>query len=342
MAEQENSPRRFRIFRYADWDIKQTFLLFLGIGILGIAISRNFGPIPSIIVPCLSMIVYLILTQSTSSKFIRNEQLGDSCYYMGFLLTLVSLGFALYEFSSDPENEEFGREILADFGIALSTTILGLIFRVYFSQFRLPAEELRQTAEDELASTVRRLKIQLDSGIDSFEKFGDKIQGSIEESLKSTTINYQEYLNKALENFSTNSQEILKNFKETADEQFKLKEKFQSLNNELTNVNSQTSSMSRQISEFNESLKNITTYFNNSESQGLIQMTENISKFTDSLKNQVSIIEDQEKKLKITLDNANARRDEIEKEVERAELILKDVYTTLVNMTKFVNEKIDK
>ena len=41
------------------------------------------------------------------------------------------------------------------------------------------------------APTVRRLKIQLDSGIDSFEKFGDKIQGSIEESLKSTTINYQ-------------------------------------------------------------------------------------------------------------------------------------------------------
>ena len=38
------------------------------------------------------------------------------------------------------------------------------------------------------------------------------------------------------------------------------------------------------MSEFNESLKNITTYFNNSESQGLIQMTENISKFTNSLK----------------------------------------------------------
>ena len=259
----------------------------------------------------------------------------------GFSLNSRIIGFALYEFSSDPD-EEFGREILADFGIALSTTILGLIFRVYFSQFRLPAEELRQTAEDELASTVRRLKIQLDTSINSFERFGDQIQGSIEESLKSTTISYQEYLNQALEKFSSNAQEILKSFKETADEQFKLKEKFQTLNNELTNANSQTSSMSKQMSEFNESLKNITTYFNNSESQGLIQMTENISKFTDSLKNQVSIIEDQEKKLKITLDNANARRDEIEKEVERAELILKDVYTTLVNMTKIVNEKIDK
>ena len=33
MAEQENSPRRFRIFRYADWDIKQTFLLFLGMNL---------------------------------------------------------------------------------------------------------------------------------------------------------------------------------------------------------------------------------------------------------------------------------------------------------------------
>ena len=112
-----------------------------------------------------------------------------------------------------------------------------MIARPLFQQIEEDFElNVFQTAEDELASTVRRLKIQLDSGIDSFEKFGDKIQGSIEESLKSTTINYQEYLNKALENFSTNSQEILKNFKETADEQFKLKEKFQSLNNELTNV----------------------------------------------------------------------------------------------------------
>ena len=148
---------------------------------MGIAISRNFGPIPSIIVLCISMIVYLLLTQSTSSKFIRNEQLGDSCYYMGFLLTLVSLGFALYEFSSDPD-EEFGREILADFGIALSTTILGLIFRVYFSQFRLPAEELRQTAEDELASTVRRLKIQLDTSINSFERFGIKFKAVLKKA----------------------------------------------------------------------------------------------------------------------------------------------------------------
>ncbi|MDC1047370.1 hypothetical protein OAQ96_01640 [Alphaproteobacteria bacterium] len=342
MADQKNSPRRFRIFRYADWDIKQTFLLFLIIGFIGIFISRGFGPLPSIIIPCLSMIIYVFITQSSSSKFIRNEQLGDSCYYMGFLLTLVSLGFALYEFSTDPENDSFGGEILADFGIALSTTILGLMFRVYYSQFRLPAEELRQTAEDELAATVRRLKIQLDTGIDSFEKFEVKIQDSIQESLKSTTINYQEYLNKALENFSTSAQEILKSFKETADEQFKLKEKFQSLNNELTSVNSQTSTMSKQMLEFNESLKNITTYFSDNESKGLLQMTESISKFTESLKNQVEIISNQEVKLRETLTNTNKRREEIEKEVERAELVLKDVYTTLTKMTDFVKKKIDK
>ena len=71
-------------------------------------------------------------------------------------------------------------------------------------------------------------------------------------------------------------------------------------------------------------------------------MTESISKFTESLKNQVEIISNQEVKLRETLSNTNKRREEIEKEVERAELVLKDVYTTLTKMTDFVKKKIDK
>ena len=359
MQEKNTTPRKFRIFRFSDYDIKQTFTIFLITGFLGILITyllklntTSYGSLISIAVPVASMVAYFLIAKSTVTKFLRDEQLGDSCYYMGFLFTLIALAFALINFATS--EGQFSQKILSDFGIALFTTILGLGFRIYYSQFRLPAEELRQSAEDELAATVRRLKVHLDSSIDSFEKFEQNIETSIQESLKKTTISYQEYLKQASESFqeylkqasesfSNNAQELLKSFQESTNEQFKLKEKFQSLNSELTTLNTQTTSMSQKINEFNTSLQNITNQFKEkSGSNDLIEMTENLGKFAESLNQHVEIIGEQKNRMQENLDSIHSRREDIEKEVDRAQRILKDVYTSMVNMTKFITDKIDK
>jgi len=343
MQEKNTTPRKFRIFRFADYDIKQTFTIFLIIGFLGILISYllQLGSLISITLPVASMVAYFFIARSSVTKFLRDEQLGDSCYYMGFLFTLIALAFALINFSTS--EEDFSKKILSDFGIALFTTILGLGFRIYYSQFRLPAEELRQSAEDELAATVRRLKVHLDASIDSFKKFEQNIETNIQESLKKTTISYQEYLKQASESFSNKAQEILESFQESTEEQFKLKEKFQSLNSELTTLNTQTTSMSQQINEFNTSLQNITNQFKEkSGSNDLLEMTENLGKFAESLKQNVEIIGEQQNRMRKNLDSIHSRREDIEKEVDRAQRILKDVYTSMVNMTKFITDKIDK
>ena len=101
--------------------------------------------------------------------------------------------------------------------------------------------------------------------------------------------------------------------------------------------------MSQQINAFNTSLQNITNQFKEkSGSNDLLEMTENLGKFAESLKQHVEIIGEQQNLMQENLDNIHSRREDIEKEVDRAQRILKDVYTSMVNMTKFITDKIDK
>ena len=71
-------------------------------------------------------------------------------------------------------------------------------------------------------------------------------------------------------------------------------------------------------------------------------MTENLGKFSESLNQHVEIIGEQKNRVQENLDSIHSRREDIEKEVDRAQRILKDVYTSMVNMTKFITDKIDK
>ena len=62
------------------------------------------------------------------------EEEGDNVYYLGLLFTLISLMFALVElFGSDTSavrNAEKIRVLLENFGIALTSTVVGIAGRV--------------------------------------------------------------------------------------------------------------------------------------------------------------------------------------------------------------------
>lgn len=75
----------------------------------------------------------------------RWDKLGDNCYYLGFLFTLGTLALALYRFSGQAGVIE---ELVRDFGIALWTTIVGMLLRIIIYQLESspemePAEALR-------------------------------------------------------------------------------------------------------------------------------------------------------------------------------------------------------
>lgn len=110
------------------------FLICFLTGSAGMILLRSlgFGVIYAVIFAALVMLIY-ILTGATKKYLIRPDLLGDNTYYLGFLFTLVSLAYTLYKYSS---NENEVEAIIHNFGVALATTLLGLVGRVYFIQVK--------------------------------------------------------------------------------------------------------------------------------------------------------------------------------------------------------------
>jgi hypothetical protein len=106
-------------------------IAFLG-GSVGIIVLRvlNLSVFWAVLFSFFVMLLY-VLFGATKKYVIRPDILGDNSYYLGFLFTLVSLAYTLYGYAS---NENEVDTIINNFGIALATTLIGLVFRVYFNQ----------------------------------------------------------------------------------------------------------------------------------------------------------------------------------------------------------------
>ncbi len=67
------------------------------------------------------------------------------------------------------------------FGVALATTIIGLVLRVYFSQSRPDLAESESTARLELAAATGRLKAELSQSVVSLNDFSRQTRQALEE-----------------------------------------------------------------------------------------------------------------------------------------------------------------
>lgn len=125
----------------------------------------------------LVMVAYAALVQLSGTGKLRSDQAGDNCYYLGLIYTLVSLAYAIFTF--DPADT--AATIVSGFGIALATTVMGLILRVFFNQTRVDLVQTEDSARLELAESAGRLKAELSGIIVSMNQFGRETQQSITE-----------------------------------------------------------------------------------------------------------------------------------------------------------------
>jgi len=141
------------------WVDRVGFLAFGGVGAAGIVLSKWLGVSPILVAvgSAAFMLLYACLVEWSGTGKLRSDQAGDNCYYLGLIYTLVSLAYAIFTF--DPVGT--ATTIVQGFGIALTTTILGLILRVYFNQTRVDLIETEDTVRLELTAAASELKTQL-------------------------------------------------------------------------------------------------------------------------------------------------------------------------------------
>lgn len=135
------------------------FLLSFLTGAVSIVSLKYLGATQLIVtsVPVVIMLAYLALMLIFRRMRVDDDQAGDNLYYLGFLFTLTSLGCALFQYHGASSKES----IIQNFGIALTTTIVGLICRVLFGQMRHDPVETEREVRMELTAVAGRLRDQI-------------------------------------------------------------------------------------------------------------------------------------------------------------------------------------
>jgi hypothetical protein len=155
------------------------FMVFAlgGAGAILIAKSTGLPPVLVAAAAAITMVFYAAVVQFKGTGRLGSDQAGDNCYYLGLIYTLTSLAYAIFLF--DPANT--ATTIVQGFGIALATTIMGLILRVFFNQTRADLVQTEDTARLELADAAGRLKAELSATVVSMNDFGRRTRQSLEE-----------------------------------------------------------------------------------------------------------------------------------------------------------------
>jgi hypothetical protein len=186
MNEQEKALSSFR------WFDEQRILFiatFLG-GATGIIIARalGFGVLIAVLLAAAAMILYVLF--GASKRFLlRPDILGDNTYYLGFLFTLVSLAYTLYKYSHSANEVD---QIIQNFGIALSTTLIGLVARVYFNRSEddpiLYENAIRMSLAEQSAALIgETAKIRNDVSV-----LRTSIQQTVNEGLEQSLAEYRQ------------------------------------------------------------------------------------------------------------------------------------------------------
>jgi hypothetical protein len=182
---------------------KYLFLIAAGLGILLVWVvkAQNWPLAPTVAVPISIIAVYCLMASFSSWFYIREDQIGDNAYYLGFLFTLTSLAYALWNFQSaglgrSPE------DIIISFGVALWSTIVGIALRVFYSQLRQDPQDIEKEARARIAEAASRLSGELYQAQLTFNTYTRSLQQSMQEALIRASETATNGLNSSIEQFT--------------------------------------------------------------------------------------------------------------------------------------------
>jgi len=185
--------------------IRHAFVAAIVAGVFCIILGIWFNSsVMSMILPLLVMggYIYYVLNDEPD---LPKSTIGDSFYYLGFILTLSSLVVSLVALAgSDGVNMN---AIIGSFGAALTTTIVGLIARLFVTSFSVESRVRRERLEDEMERTITQFTLQL--GV---------LTSQVNASITSVHSNTNEAIESTLAKYQSVSSEVATGFKETMDD----------------------------------------------------------------------------------------------------------------------------
>jgi hypothetical protein len=152
-------------------------------------------------VPLLVMCAYILLGYYRRNSDVSDEKFADSCYYLGFIFTITSIIFSLFDL---PNIGTHIQDIAVRFGAAMVSTVLGLGVRVYLVSFKQDIGDAIKDAEDAALDATRKFTEQLVIVLERLRDF----ESQVDTAARSTV----ERVNLQVENLSKNHADKLAEF----------------------------------------------------------------------------------------------------------------------------------
>jgi hypothetical protein len=165
-------------------------------------------------VAVLCLLAYAFFVWRVPKFRIREDQLGDNCYYLGFLYTLTSLAYALWVFATRPDDKLQVVEIVGSFGLALASTIVGILLRVFINQQRRDVVENEQEARRALTEAVSDLRSQLADASVTMDVFQRETKQAIRDTMAAQVEATNAALQQSIEKMGGSTKAVLEHINE--------------------------------------------------------------------------------------------------------------------------------
>jgi hypothetical protein len=167
------------LLRQADLGPPIFFAVFSLVGVAFIVLAKSLAWPAAVVTgaPVALMVGYAVAIVALRRLRLRDDQTGDNFYYMGFIFTLTSLAMSLLQYSTGSDVSE----IVVNFGVAVASTIAGIVLRILFNLVRRDPVEVEHVARLELADASRRVRLELEDILMELAHFRRTNQQMLEE-----------------------------------------------------------------------------------------------------------------------------------------------------------------
>ena len=267
MAEEERTGwEPIEEFELALNPVKTFFILILS-GLLFICAGTFYSSlILNLFAPIAIMALYIYTIYNDKEGSLSIEQKADSVYYMGFIFTLVAMTASLVVLANT--DDLVFNSVVFNFGLALTTTIIGLIVRIMWlhldSQSLSDAESL---LKDRIIKQTKSLGEESDNIVtkmtalsSEMEKASSDLKKNFDSLTKSFDLSYQ--VNKNLEELTTSAELINESFMNVSSTAEKLNPEFAQLNTNIKNAIDVPATVNQDLKQVGESSNQLVSEFN--------------------------------------------------------------------------------
>ena len=150
--------------------------------------------IVGLVAPLSVLLGYAWLGWNHIRKTEDQAQFADSVYYLGFLFTLVTLAFALIFLATSADWEQVPlAQLIARFGLALGTTIVGLAIRVAWVNTLKSMHDARTNSEQALVMAADDFRLQLQASTEAFQTLNETYMEEMQKSVALSSKTYEEH-----------------------------------------------------------------------------------------------------------------------------------------------------